>query len=98
MAMTRTHAGCKIKVRAGRRASWGRMVATVNGEHFPTAEQMDEPKAIAEIVRHLDHVHASPVDGSRHPGSYYAPGTYEMCDEGHPRALGEECVHPYCAG
>jgi hypothetical protein len=94
--MTEKYNGCKIKVRAGRKATWGRMLAEVNGESFPTVEQFDEAKAIAEIKRTLDHVHAAPVDGDRWPASYYAPGTYTLCGSGHPVAVEGSCTHSTC--
>lgn len=97
MGMTQeTYNGCKIKVRAGRGATWGQMFATVNGESFPVVEKFDEAKAMVEIKRDLDHVHASPVDGDRWPANYYAPGTYTLCDKGHPVALDGQCTHFTC--
>jgi hypothetical protein len=94
---TETHSGCKIKVRAGRGATWGQMSATVNGQPFPVVEKFNEDKAISEIKRTLDHVHSAPIDGDRWPASYYAPGTYELCDEGiHPREIGGTCTHSTC--
>jgi len=94
---TATHNGCKIKVRAGRGAAWGRVFATVNQESFPLVEKFDEAKALEEIMRTLNHVHAAPVNGDRWPAHYYAPGSYELCDEGlHPREIGGQCTHSWC--
>jgi hypothetical protein len=74
------------------------MFATVNGSPFPVVEKFDESEAIVEIKRTLDYVHSAPVDGDRWPASYYAPGTYELCDIGiHPRAIGEKCTHFGCS-
>lgn len=95
--MTEKYSGCKIKVRAGRKATWGQMFAEVNGEFFPTVEKFDESKAIAEIKRTLGLVHSAPIDGDRWPASYYAPGTFELCDKGiHPREIGGKCTHSTC--
>lgn len=94
--LTATHSGCKVRVRAGKRVDWGRMFATVNGEQFPVVEKFDEAKALAEIVRLLDAVHAVPVDGDRWPAYYYPPGSYVLCEHGHPVTPGGECTHTYC--
>lgn len=95
--MTEMHSGCKIKVRAGRKQAWGTMIALVNGESFPVAEKFEEAQAVAEIKRTLDLVHSAPVDGDRWPANFYAPGTYELCDEGiHPREIGGQCQHFTC--
>lgn len=95
--MTETYRGSRIKVRSGRGASWGQMVATVNGEPFPVVERMSEAKAISEIERLLDHVYSAPIDGDRWPASYYAPGTYELCPVGiHPQEIGGQCTHATC--
>lgn len=94
--MTKTFNGCRIKVRAGRKADYGKMFALVNGESFPVVEKFDEVKAIAEIERTLAHVHASPVDGESWPAYYYAPGTYTLCESGHPVALAGQCTHQTC--
>lgn len=95
--LTETYGGCKIKVRAGRKADFGRMFATLNGEAVPCYENRDEHKALESIKRLVDEVNSQPVDGGRWAASYYAPGTYEMCPEGmHPQAIGGECTHPCC--
>jgi hypothetical protein len=95
--ITKTFNGCKIKVRAGRGANWGQMMATVNGGPFFKVEKRDETKAIAEIERLLAFVHADPISGDRWPASYYAPGTYELCDKNlHPRPVGGQCAHVTC--
>lgn len=92
-----TFNGCKIKVRAGKGKTWGRMSATLNGQDFYTVEKFDEAKAVAEIERMVTFVNAEPVDGNRWSANYYAPGTYELCDAGlHPREIGGQCTHATC--
>lgn len=95
---TETYRGSKIRVKSGKTAgTYGKLTATVNGEHFPTVESFDETKALIEIRKTLDYVYASPVDGDRWPASYYAPGTYEICDAGiHPREANGQCTHSTC--
>jgi hypothetical protein len=41
-------------------------------------------------------VDREPVNGGRWSAHWYAPGTYTLCGEGHPVALGGRCRHPYC--
>lgn len=95
--LTETYRGCKIRVRSGRKADFGNMFATLNGESVPCFEKHDEHKAMESIKRLVDEVNSGPVDGGRWAASYYIPGTFEMCPEGmHPQAIGGECMHPCC--
>lgn len=96
--ITKKFDGCTIKVRAGRgRDSWGQMTALVNDEPFPVVEKFDETVAVAEIQRDLTRIHAAPIDGASWPAHFYAPGSYELCDEGiHPREIGGQCTHVTC--
>lgn len=92
---TATHNGCRIKVRMSRDKFGPRPVATVNGEPFP-ANGLTEDELIDDIVSSLAYVHADPINGDRWPAHYYPPGTYELCDNDHPREIGGTCRHSYC--
>ena len=52
---------------------------------------------LAQIKRELDHIdeRAAAGDWGWEP-HYYAPGTYEVCEYGHPRGIGQPCSHFYC--
>lgn len=94
---TETYKGRKIKVRAGRKADWGKVFVTVNGVSW-TENGHDEDKALASQRAWVDFIDQDQVvDGDRWAAYWYAPGTYRLCDESiHPVALDGECRHSTC--
>lgn len=96
--MNETYKGRKLKVRAGRKADFGKMFVTVNGVTW-TEIGHDEAKALASQRNWIDFIDQDPVvDGDRWAAHWYAPGTFKMCETGvHPVALDGECRHATCA-
>jgi hypothetical protein len=91
--MTReTYKGRKLKVVKGEH---GGLVGSINGQPMPTEYGVTAEKIIAQFHRDIDLVDERPIDGGS--GEYmYAPGTYELCAEGHAKAIGGACRHSYC--
>ena len=94
MTTTETYKGRRLKV-VKDKASGG-LVGSINGQPMPAEYGVSEQKIIGQFHRDIDLVDRLPIDGGY--GAYmYAPGTYELCGEGHPVAIGGECLHSYCA-
>jgi hypothetical protein len=94
--ITEKYKGRKIRVKKGR--EWGTVAATINGAWAPTGGcGSDQDKAVQGIRDMIDFVDRDPVpDGSRWGAEWYAPGTYRLCQHGHPAPLEGPCRHPYC--
>lgn len=73
----------------------GGLTGSINGQPMPT-RYAPEQAIIEQFRRDIDLVDEAPVDGNRWGAYMYAPGTYEMCDNGHPKVIGEPCRHGYC--
>ena len=87
-----TYKGRKLKVVKG--ADCG-LVGSINGQPMPTRYGVPEQEIIEQFHRDIDLVDRTPINGGY--GAYmYAPGTYELCEEGHPKVIGEQCRHSYC--
>lgn len=92
-----TYKGRKITVRPfGNRFEGRGFDVTVNGQPSGLRYRTDD-EALTQAKRWIDHVDSEPVNGDRWPAYWYAPGTYTLCEDGHPVALDGECVHAYCA-
>ncbi len=85
-----TYKGRELKVV---KASGGGLVGSINGQPVPTRYGVPEQEVIEQFHRDIDHVDRAPVDGDRWGAYVYAPGTYELCDIGHPKAIGGPCRH-----
>ena len=94
---TETYKGRKLQVKQGR--EWGTLVCTVNGGEPLNETGLDEQAAMGHLRAWIDMVDRDPVvDGGKWAAEMYAPGTYELCEEGpHPVAIGGRCRHSYCA-
>jgi hypothetical protein len=93
---TETYKGRKLKVIGGRGRDRGYVLTYVNGVVFSkSCESQDS--ALRILRSYVDAVDAKPIDGSKWAHHWYAPGTYELCQDGHPREIGGECRHPCCA-
>lgn len=90
-----TYKGRKIRITRGRDGNYGRALVTLNG--VPNGSHLgSEEDALDHVRRTIDHIDTEPVNGDRWPAVWYAPGTFELCDNGHPREIGGTCRHSYC--
>ncbi|WP_214103216.1 hypothetical protein [Acrocarpospora catenulata] len=87
-----TYKGRKVVIKKGR--DWGTVAVHINGVHC-WARVCTAEAALAQAKRDIDFV-GEEIDGASWGPEWYAPGTYEICDEGHPRAIGGACTHSYC--
>ena len=92
---TETHKGRKLRVKKG--PEWGTLAASVNGYAVVTTVSRDEQAVIGQLRAQIDVIDEEPVNGDRWPAEWYAPGSYQLCPEGHPVAIGGQCRHSYCA-
>lgn len=92
---TETYKGRKLKVVKGRGRDFGYTRSFVNGaEQYP--HQGDEDGALCSLRGTIDHADEVGVSSGRYGPHWYAPGTYELCDNGHARPLDGPCGHDYC--
>lgn len=99
-----TYNGRKLKVVKGGEGGTG-LTGSINGQPMPARYGVPQREVIEDLRRDIDFVDQSPIDGGRWRPYMYAPGTYELCEEGlHPKVMGEPCLHklrqadPRCAG
>lgn len=90
-----TYKGRKIKVVAGRGADWGYTRITLNGVDMGKWRQ-SEDEALRSTRGTIDHADEVGINGDRYRPEWYAPGTFEICDEGHAKEIGGECLHSWC--
>lgn len=90
-----TYKGRKIKVVTGRGADWGYTRITLNGVDMGKWMQ-SEDEAIRSTRGTIDHADEVGVSSGRYGASWYAPGTFELCEHGHATEIGGECGHEYC--
>jgi len=88
-----TYQGCKIKVVKGREFGWARVIVNGvdQGDHIESQE-----KALESAKGTIDYALRVGVGSGRFPACWYAPGTYELCAEGHAKPIGGECGHHWC--
>lgn len=88
-----TYKGRKIQIGKGK--EWGYVNVKLNGtslgDHPGT-----EAAALAWVTGWIDTIDSKPVDGDRWSAEWYAPGTFEICENGHPRGVDQSCEHFYC--
>jgi hypothetical protein len=89
-----TYKGRRLKVTRNR--DTGGLIGSINGQPMPARYGVSEREIIEQFHRDIDHVDQAPVDGGRWGAYLYAPGTYELCDNGHPKTIGGPCRHPSC--
>lgn len=92
---TETYKGRRLKVVAGRGRDFGSVRSYVNGEE-QYRHMGDEDGALRSLRGTIDHADEVGVESGRYGAHWYAPGTFEMCPEGHPRPIGGECGHDWC--
>jgi hypothetical protein len=90
-----TYKGRKIKVVAGRGADWGYTRVTLNGVDMGKSLG-NEDGALTSTRSYIDHADEVGVSSARYGAEWYAPGTFELCDEGHAKEIGGECGHTWC--
>jgi hypothetical protein len=90
-----TYKGRKIKVVAGRGAEWGYTRITLNGVDMGKWMQ-SEDEALRSTRDTIDHAGQVGINGDRYGAEWYAPGTFELCSEGHVQEIGGECLHSWC--
>lgn len=94
--ITETYRGRKLTARKGR--EYGTVVVTCGGEPVSWPMTTDPASGLAGVRATIDFVDREPfVNGDRWGACWYAPGTYEMCQEGiHPQDIGGPCRHSTC--
>ena len=88
--------GLKIRAVKGKGSRWGytRIVLNrVDQGHYLG----DEATAIGNVKATIDHAETVGVAEARYSAEWYAPGTYDLCPEGHVTPIGSECGHDWCA-
>lgn len=90
-----TYKGRKIKVVAGRGANWGYTRITLNGVDMGKWMQ-SEDEALRSTRSTIDHADEVGVSSAHYGAEWYAPGSYEMCEEGHAKEIGGACGHHWC--
>lgn len=94
--ITETYKGRKIRIIKGRGRDFGYSRVTLNGTDLGKW-QGDESKAQSRIRGSIDAVDKiGNINGNKYGAEWYAPGTFEMCENGHPKEIGGECLHSYC--
>jgi len=92
---TETYKGRKLKVIRGRGRESGFTRTFVNGE--PQGSYLgSEDRALRSLRRTVDHADEVGVASGRYAPHWYAPGTYELCPEGHAKPLDGPCGHHGC--
>ncbi len=90
-----TYKGRKLKVVKTRGADWGYARLTVNG--VDQGKYLgDEANALRSAKGTIDHADEVGVGSARYADHWYAPGTYELCDNGHAQEIGGLCGHSFC--
>lgn len=94
--ITETYKGRKIRIVKGRGRDFGYSRVTLNGTELGKW-QGDESKVQGRIRGSIDGVDAvGGINGDKYGVEWYAPGTFEVCENGHPKEIGGECLHSYC--
>jgi hypothetical protein len=92
---TETYKGRKLKVVKARGADFGYTRVTLNGtdmgKHLGTEED-----ALKWLRNSIDFTDVEGPSSGRFGSEWFAPGTFELCDEGHPMEIGGECGHHWC--
>jgi hypothetical protein len=92
--MTReTYKGRKLKVV---KSGDGGLIGSVNGQAEFARYGVTAQQVIEQFRRDIDLVDQDPVINGRWGAYMYAPGTYVLCENGHPKTPGGTCRHDYC--
>nr|WSW58446.1 hypothetical protein OG513_07555 [Streptomyces sp. NBC_00998] len=92
---TETYKGRKLKVVKGTGRDWGRTRQYVNGVD-QGAWQGDEDAALRQLRGDVDFAESVGPGSGRCAPEWFAPGTFELCEEGHAKEIGGLCGHHWC--
>jgi hypothetical protein len=92
---TETYKGRKLKVVKARGADFGYTRVTLNGTDMGK-HLGDEDAALSWLRGSIDFADEVGVSSGRMGDEWYAPGTFDLCDEGHAKEIGGECGHHWC--
>lgn len=90
---TETYKGRKLKTLKGK--EYGYAQHSVNGED-KGRHLGDEASALDYMRRTIDFADEVGVGSGRMGAEWYAPGTFELCENGHAMEIGGQCGHDYC--
>ena len=96
-----TYKGRRLSIRP-KRGQYGERTwdVRVNGKPIAFVRQYGPDaavKTLADVKQELDYIDERAAAGDwGWEAHYYAPGTYEVCEHGHPHGIGQACVHFYC--
>lgn len=88
-----SYKGRKLKTVKGR--EYGYVRHFVNGVNLGR-HMGDEESALDYLRRTIDFADEVGVSSGRMGAEWYAPGTFELCEEGHPKEIGGDCGHHWC--
>lgn len=88
-----TYKGCKIVIKKG--AQYGYANVRLNGVDKGDWMQSEEA-ALRSVHGSIDHAEEVGPGSARYPAEYYAPGSYDLCGEGHTTTAGAPCQHDWC--
>ncbi|MEO3974427.1 hypothetical protein [Streptomyces sp. CAU 1734] len=88
-----TYKGRKLKTVKG--SDYGYVRYYVNGVD-KGRHQGNEESALDYMRRIVDFADEVGVGSGRMTAEWYAPGTFDTCEHGHPKEIGEECPHTWC--
>lgn len=93
--ITETYKGRKIQIVKGRGRDFGYSRVTLNGTDLGKWLG-DEERVLQSLRGYVDTAESDGINGNKYGAEWYAPGTFELCENGHPREIGGECLHSYC--
>lgn len=91
-----TYKGRKLKAVEGKGSEYGYTRVTI-GKSYTLKYMGKAEKALASVRGTIDHADEVGAGSARYAAEWYAPGTFELCDNGHTREIGGLCRHSYCA-
>lgn len=93
--ITETYKGRKIRIVKGRGNDFGYSRVTLNGTELGKWLG-DEARVLQSLHGYIDVADRTGINGDKYGVEWYAPGTFEVCENGHPKEIGGECLHSYC--
>lgn len=93
--ITETYKGRKIRIVKGRGRDFGYSRVTLNGTELGKWLG-DEARVLQSLHGYIDVTDRTGINGDKYGAEWYAPGTFELCENGHPKEIGGECLHSYC--
>lgn len=88
-----TYKGRKLQTTKG--TDYGYSRAKINGVDLGR-HLGSEDAAMAWMKGQIDFIDQEDINGDRWAAEWYAPGTFELCENDHPKVIGGECLHSYC--